>query len=238
MADNNLTTYEATRVSIRPKGRNYVVSNPFNNEEIRLERDIHFGTIPGTQSPSLYKAGAEYIAWLLGLMRRTTVEYAIRDYEKPFFYYEVKCELYKVVDGKEYCFATGYGSANTTEKSTGKASAFDTSNSALKKAEKRAFVDAVISCAGLSAGFTQDVEDMAFMNKANDLIKTADPKSTITTEQGRVIYAIGASKGMNANMVKAWLKKYGINSTKEITQEQYETILETLKDYEVTENEA
>lgn len=239
MSENNLTIYESARAIATPRGKNYVVKDPFNGNETKLVRDVDFGTIPGTTKPSLYKSGALKIANIFGMFQHYTVENAIERFdEDPFCYYRVRCDLVKVSnDGKEYIFSTGHGSANTKEKRNGRNSAYDASNSTLKIASKRALTSSVIAISGLADLFSMDLEDMEFMNKANDLIKTADPKSLITTEQGRVIYAIGASKGMNANMVKAWLKKHGINSTKEITQEQYETILETLRDYEVTENE-
>lgn len=229
------TTYEASQALASPKGKNYKVT-AFGAETI-LKRDVDFGVIPGTKQPSLFKSGAEKIAMTYGLLQQYSIESKIEQLDPPFFYYAVKCELVKIVDGTPYVFTTGYGSANTNEKRNGRNSAFDSANSTLKMAQKRALVSASISISGLSDLFTQDMENETFMDNANEVIKSADPKSIISKQQQRALYALGAYRGMNAKELKAWLKEHGINSTGEITQEKYETIWQTLNDYEVTENE-
>ena len=60
---------------------------------------------------------------------------------------------------EEIIFTSGYGSANTREKRNGFNGAFDSANSTLKMAQKRALVSAAISICGGSDLFTQDIED-------------------------------------------------------------------------------
>lgn len=56
-----------------------------------MKRDTHYGTIPGTQKPTLYKAGAELLAFTF----RLAPTYAVTQIEMPksHFRYEVICTL-------------------------------------------------------------------------------------------------------------------------------------------------
>jgi len=116
---NELVVYEAQQAAAIPKGKNYIVAAP-NGGQAKLERDVDFGVIPKTKQPSLYKAGAEKICMVYGLMQRYSIESKIekQDDKSPFFFYTVKCELVKVANGIEYIFTSGFGSANTSEKRT------------------------------------------------------------------------------------------------------------------------
>ena len=59
--ENEMTIYEAERAVAKVSGTGYKVKTPFGTAA--LERDVDFGVIPGTKSPSLFKSGAERSAW-------------------------------------------------------------------------------------------------------------------------------------------------------------------------------
>lgn len=222
---NEVIIYEAEQAIIEPKRGNYTIST-YGNPPITLKRDVDFGVIPKTKSPSLFKSGAEKVCLAFGLMKRFTVESAIEQGGKePFFFYRVRCDLIKVAqDGTEYVFSNGHGSANTGERRNGFNGPFDAANSSLKMAEKRALVAAAISLANLSDLFSQDLENESFMEKANDLAATLKEDAPINTKQMRRIYALGAEKGLTAPEVKDKIVAAGFASTKDIKQKDYEAV--------------
>lgn len=76
-----------------------------------MHLDEHYGTIPGTKKPSLYKPGAEK----LSLVFRLRPEYQIRRSDMPNGHreYEVTCTLYHIPTGQSV--GQGVGSATTME---------------------------------------------------------------------------------------------------------------------------
>lgn len=76
-----------------------------------MHQDEHYGTIPGTNKPSLYKPGAEK----LSLVFRLRPEYEIRrsDLGNGHREYEVVCTLYHIPTGQSV--GQGVGSATTME---------------------------------------------------------------------------------------------------------------------------
>lgn len=225
-----LTVYESAIAQVVPYRKNYKVTVPFTGRETELRRDVDFGVIPGTKSPSLFKAGAEKIVNAYGFFTRYSIESKIEDPEKPLFMYTVKCELIKVANnGDEYIFTTGYGSANTYEKRNGRNDAWNSANSTLKMAQKRALVSAAISVGGLSDAFTMDMEDSNFIeNGYKAVAQSTDPDAPITQAQVKRMYAIGGDYGLNAGEINAIIKKYGFTSTKEITQAKYDEVCEAI----------
>lgn len=223
--ENEVVVYEAQQAIAEAKGRNYKIKAPFGGESI-LKRDIDFGVIPGTKSPSLYKSGAEKVCMAYGLLQHYTIESKIEQYDKNgvFFYFLVKCELVKVANnGEEYVFTTGYASANTAEKRNGKnANTPEAINACVKMAEKRSLVAAALHISGLSDMFTQDIEDENFMRKANDtLLKDGDP---ITQAQLVRLFAIAGKNGFKKAEALKRIAEAGFNSAKDITQKDYEKV--------------
>lgn len=225
---NELTVYEATQAVAKAKGANYTVMSPLTGAEVKLVRDVDFGVIPKTKSPSLFKSGAEKVCMAYGLMQRYSIESKIEQAngDDALFFYTVKCELVKIAtNGQEYVFSSAYGSANTREKRNGFNGAFDAANSTLKMAQKRALVAAALSVSGLSAMFTQDMEDENFMSGYTEIQQTLDEDAPITAKQVKRIFAIANEAGITANKAKQMiLAKYGYSSTKEITQKQYDEV--------------
>lgn len=224
--NNEIKLYEATQAVVQPKRMNYIISVPNGNRAL-LKRDVDFGVIPKTKKPSLYKAGAEKICFAYGLMQRYAIESKVEDCgENPLFYYLVRCDLVKLLPtGQEIVFTSGYGSANSKEKRNGFNGAYDSANSAVKMAQKRALVSAAISICGGSDLFTQDIEDETFITKNYEEMKqTASDEAPVTAKQIKRLYAIGAEAGRNVEEVKQMLIARGFASTKDITQAQYDEV--------------
>jgi len=121
----------------------------------------HFGTIPGTQKRTLFKAGAEMLCSFFGLRPDFTREAGcLEDWSKGQFAYVFKCTL-RNREGE--LVASGWGSCNGGEKkykhAAAKGEGADIANTILKMAQKRALVAATLIGANASAFFTQDIED-------------------------------------------------------------------------------
>lgn len=113
------------------------------------------GIIPGTDKPSLLKPGAEKIVMMMGLSSRYEIMDKTEDYDKGFFAYNLKCVLSR--NGLDIC--EGVGNCNSREAKYEKQNSYSITNTILKMAKKRAYVDAALSVASLSDVFTQDIED-------------------------------------------------------------------------------
>jgi len=76
-----------------------------------MRKDEHYGIIPGTKKPTLYKPGAEKLC----LTFRLDPDYSIiREFrEKDFIAYTVKCDLTHIPTGQN--IASGIGSCNSRE---------------------------------------------------------------------------------------------------------------------------
>lgn len=225
----NLTIYEAGQTLARPKKDDYIVTAPYSGAQTTLKRNVDFGVIPGTKQPSLFKAGAQKIANVFGLLQHFTVESAIENVttDPIVFFYRVRCDLVKIAqDGTEYIFTTGHGSANTMEKRNGRNSAWDSANATLKMAEKRALTAAVLSVSGLSDMFTQDMENEDFMGQEVSVAKADD---TISNKQLKYLYTVAGTAGLNADDAKKIIAEFGYKSSKDIKVADYDSILEAIR---------
>lgn len=74
---------------------------------------LDFGTIPGTQKPTLLKPGAEKIAKLLGLSDQYEILDRQEDWLSGFFRYLVKCRLIHI--GHGVTISEGVGECNSME---------------------------------------------------------------------------------------------------------------------------
>ncbi len=152
-----------------------------------LVPETDYGTIPGTNKPSLYKAGAERINKAFGvyatyeiLSREEDHDRAVKytkkkklgwDKEKReilweftpgesvgFYSYTVICRLINSATGQ--VVGEGIGSCSTME-SKYIDRPRDCENVVLKMAQKRALVAATLNTYALSDRFTQDMEDLS-----------------------------------------------------------------------------
>lgn len=219
-----LYSFDAACMPVKQYRGNYLVS-PVGGAEFQLTRNTDFGVIPGTKQPSLYKSGAEKVCMSLGLCQHYTMESKIEDTENGVFFYTVRCDLVKIINGSEYVITTSYGSGNTREKRCGRQSPFDGANSALKMAQKRALVGAAISLGGLSSAFTQDLENETFLEDAESLFK-GNPDDAITAKQVKYFYTITSRNGLTKQQSKAFLLDNGYNSAKEILNKDFDRLCE------------
>lgn len=222
-----MTVYEAAIAVTKATGSDYIVTAPTGTKQ-KLTRDVDFGVIPGTNKPTLYKAGAEKVCMAYGLFQHYTIETKIEDFtsDHPFCFYNVRCDLVKVAsNGQEYIFATGLASANTREKRNGRNDCYNAANSCIKIAAKRALVSAALAISGMSSAFSCDLEDEQFMNSNYQaLAQTANPDAPLTNPQMKRIYALAGSIGMNAKEAKEKILGAGFGSVKEITQKDYDRV--------------
>lgn len=228
MENNQVTIYEAPRTEISAYRNNYNVT--IGNDKFVLKRGTDFGMIKrkdGTaisQRPTLFKSGAHRILTAFGLSYTTELVDKYADYEKGFFYFVFKATAY--YNGQPV--RTGYGCANTNEKSSGFANGFDMANTKMKLAEKRAEVDLAIKLADASGWFTQDLEDTELEKQATKIISDADP---ITSKQQARIFAIAGTYNISKEKAKELLLSWGFASTKDITQGQYDGVCAKLEAY-------
>lgn len=140
-----------------------------------MKDGTHFGTIPGTPKPSLWKAGAEVLCMTFRLAPLLESRVTVDDPEAEWSYTSFKrdgnivtgtCIGYFEVEAT--CTMTGMNGETfsrcsarccSREAKYRSLSLFDIRNTVLKMAEKRAFVSAVLMATGASDIFTQDLED-------------------------------------------------------------------------------
>lgn len=224
--ENEIISYENLKTELKLHRNNYsVLIGGENGYQCELVRDVDFGKVPKAKTPSLWKSGAEKILLGYGLYYDTVITDSHKDYEKGFFYYEVMAKAY---DQNGKIVRTGVGCANTSESGNGMASGFNQANSALKKAKKRAVVDLALTLGSLSNCFTQDLEDDNNEQRANELLKDSD---FITPKQVKRIFAIASNCEITIEKAKSLLAEWGFESTKNITQKDYDMVCEKLQNF-------
>jgi len=159
--------------------------------EAVMRKGEHYGVIPGTPKPTLFKPGAEKLAFTF----RLNPEYEETDStikRDDFISYTIRCTLYHIPSGRRV--ASGMGSCNSKEKKYRKQleksgeTPHDLDNTFLKMACKRALVAAVLNATAASDIFTQDIEDLQINGqdeKAAEAPKPTEGKQqTIPTADG------------------------------------------------------
>ena len=147
-----------------------------------LEPKVDFDRIPGTNKPTLLKAGAELLCQVFHLAPgKVDMIDKTEDYDKGLLSYVVGVPLVQRETGE--LIAYGVGSANSKEpkyryRNGGTDSNGDKikienpdpaeqQNTLLKMASKRALIDGVLKATGASRKFTQDLEDLMPPEKAS-----------------------------------------------------------------------
>jgi hypothetical protein len=158
----------------------------------------HFGTIPGTPKPSLWKAGAEVLCLTFRLTPILESRVAADDLECEwvynatkrdgsivsgtcvgFFEVEATCTISNL-DGVPLSRCSAR--CNSREGKYRSISLFEIRNTVLKMAEKRAFVSAVLMATGASDIFTQDLEDLPELLRPQSEIKVVERKPQAPTQ--------------------------------------------------------
>lgn len=226
-----LYSYDAAPMEVRRHRGDYQIS-VFGCQPTTLRRGVDFGTIRKkngdliTKNPTLFKSGAEKVAVAYGLCQRHQIESRIEDHEKGFFFYMDRCDLVKIVDGKEYIITTAYGSANTREGRTGSQSPYDGANSSLKMAQKRSLVSAALSLGCMSDSFTQDIE--SDQEDAGVYYGSQDPEAPITAAQVKFFYTRCSRAGLSKSEAKEFLRKAGYSSASKIKTKDFDALIESV----------
>lgn len=228
MDNNELIIVDVPKAEIKPYRNNYQII--IGNTSFDLKRDVDFGMItkkdgsPISQKPTLFKSGAHRILTAFGLAYTSEMIDKFIDFQNGFFYFAFRTTAY----ANGVPVRTGYGCANTNEKSSGFASGFDMANTKMKLAEKRAEVDLAIKLADAAAWFVGDLEDTNVEKMASQLQKDDD---FINSKQIQRIFAIATSNGMTVEKAKQVLKSMGYESTKSIKVKDYDKICEEIEQY-------
>ena len=144
-----------------------------------------YGIIPGCQKPSLLKPGAEKINMLMGCSTEYAIMDKTEDYDKGFFAYNVKC----IISRNGILITEGVGHCNSREKKYVFQDPYSITNTILKMAKKRSYIDATLTLASLSEIFTQDIEDMEL--PASEATHSANRGKA----PGEVVVTFGKNKG-------------------------------------------
>lgn len=230
-----LYSYDAAPLAVekKPRSGDYLIS-AFGGPASTLRRGIDFGMIykkdgsPMTKNPTLFKSGAEKVCVSYGLCQRYALESKIEDPSNGFFFYAVRCDLVKIVDGREYVITSSYGSANTREGRNGSQSCYDGANSALKMAQKRALVSAALSLGCMSDSFTQDIE--SDQEDGEVYYRGKDPDAPITAAQVKFFYTAASRHGLTKNKAKELLKTHGYDSASKIKVKDFDALLDAMEE--------
>lgn len=175
--------------------------------------------------PSLFKPGAEKFCSLMQLKAEYVKDedsWTMNGSQAGMF-----CYICYLKEKSGNIVGEGRGSASVAEKGN--------VNTAVKLAEKRAKVDAVLSTGGLSDFFTQDLEDMNFDVESPKSAPSPDQKKTLpkqpvnkkaasvmsSLEQRNKIMSILRVKNKTAEDLKHFFaKNFNITSAKDLTYDQ------------------
>lgn len=190
-----------------------------------LKDGEHFGTIKGCgNKPTLLQSGAEKIAYMFHFVPEYTVTRI--NLNNGHREYEVCCTLRQrdtsqvmggglglctTMESKYRYRWEGYGNNRHRVENQDIA---DTYNTVLKMAKKRAFVDAVKSTTAASDIFTQDIEDLPYMEYESEqatVVEQAPPIEHSDASPVRAAWdAVGAAKeqalalGITEAGLKSW----------------------------------
>jgi hypothetical protein len=189
---------------------------------------LHYGIIPvagqENSKPTLLKPGAEMICLLFGWRARFSADLPILQMYGPGITgtFALVCEL---IDRQGQVVGQGRGVAELREPS------MTSANMAVKLAEKRSYVDAVLRAAGLSEYFVQDLEDMLLLPPSGDAAEAAPSADTgervrLCTERQR--QAIRVLLG-RARQTEDWLlAKLHVERLDEVPYERAEQVIRRL----------
>ncbi|MGI8826210.1 MAG: hypothetical protein ACR2JC_11305 [Chloroflexota bacterium] len=174
-----------------------------------LRLGLHFGVFPvdgnDVSKPTLLKPGAEMIAQLFAWRF-----HFVADLESLGMYsatpsgtFAYRCS---VLSSEGHTVGEGRGAAQTQEP------AMLNPNKAIKMALKRAQVDAVLRCAGLSEYFTQDLEEPVYVAPEPAPSRTETPKNGHNGHKSGSVRALEHHTGNQASptqigSIRAWLKR-------------------------------
>lgn len=151
---------------VKQETRNREILTQFIKDHMKLGTDYGPIKMGGKDSRDcLFKPGSEKFVSLMKLRIRFKKD--VDTWEMAGSPNGLFCYIAELVDRHDQVVGEGRGSCSASEKQ-------NNINTAIKIAEKRAQIDAVLRTGGLSDFFTQDLDDMA--ETAPAMVKPAPPK--------------------------------------------------------------
>lgn len=196
-----------------------------------MKKDVDFGTIKvgGRDSkPSLFKPGSEKFMSLFKLTARFKKD--AETWEMLGSESGMICYLCELVDNHDRVVGEGRGVSSLKEKTW-------TPNAAVKIAEKRAQIDAVLRTGALSDFFTQDLEDLPAPTYTSPrakvdykpLANTEDPLKPIDIKAQRdTLRVLFTSRGVDVNDRRACERFVADETQLSLTESNYGEIIRLL----------
>ena len=195
-----------------------------------FQEGVHYGTVTGVKKKFLFKAGAEVIANLLGLVVRTEIIDKVEDYANGYFAYTCKTWL---IDGSGVVRGEGLGCCNSRENKYQKSNPYNVVNILIKLSKKRSFTDAILGVASLSNKFSQDedlVEPVTEGRNPDELKQPAKPPRPATKKQLEYLQKLMQQHGNTPETMNKYVKQtYGVDDFMKITGVQASELIEKYK---------
>ncbi len=192
-----------------------------------MKEGTHYGTIPGTPKPSLWKAGAEVIAMTFRLAPMLESRVVADDMDSEWNYHAPKRDG-SIVSGtcigffevEATCTIIGPSGethsrcsarCNNREAKYRSLQVYEIRNTILKMSEKRAFVSAVLMATGASDIFTQDLEDFPELSASGASVVAPMVKAgeTIPVKEQAIDMTKPATTQTLSPRRSAWLLRVG-----------------------------
>ena len=195
-----------------------------------FQEGVHYGTVTGVKKKFLFKAGAEVIANLLGLVVRTEIIDKVEDYANGYFAYTCKTWL---IDGAGIVRGEGLGCCNSRENKYQKSNPYNVVNILIKLSKKRSFTDAILGVASLSNKFSQDedlVEPVTEGRNPDELQPKQKPPRPATKKQLEYLQKLMQQHGNTPETMNKYVKQtYGVDDYTKITGVQASELIEKYK---------
>ena len=195
-----------------------------------LKKDTDYGLIKGTKKPTLYKAGAEKLCQLFKLRPEFVLVESVTDWtgkehglSEPLFYFNYKCVLYYPRSGG-HPVGEGIGSCNSLEnKYRGDNWNWNLVNTIDKISQKRAFVASVLFTTGVSAFFSQDLEDWQQVVNGDE---TKELKKRLSDRAMELVNELGWKV---EDAQKYLLARFGVKGRMQLSVPQLQQLLQEME---------
>lgn len=198
-----------------------------------FQEGVHYGLVTGVKKKFLFKAGAEVIANMLGLVVRTEIIDKVEDYANGYFSYTCKTWL---IDGSGIVRGEGLGCCNSRENKYQKSNPYNVVNILIKLSKKRSFTDAILGVASLSNKFSQDAD---LVEPVNEGYNPAESKTTTnssrpaTKKQLDYLLKLMQQHGNTPEAMNKYVRQaYGVDDYTKISGVQCSELIEKYKSLE------
>lgn len=198
-----------------------------------FQEGVHYGTVNGVKKKFLFKAGAEVVANLLGLVVRTEIIDKVEDYTNGYFSYTCKTWL---IDGAGIVRAEGLGCCNSRENKYAKSNPYNVVNILIKLSKKRSFTDAILGVASLSNRFSQDedlVEPVLEGRNPEELKQSPKQERPATKKQVQYLEKLMQEHNTSVEAINKYcMSTWKIADYKSITGTMASTLIEKFRSLE------